>query len=83
MSGARSSRGGLVDLLRWMPSNLEPTVEEKLDFFFWWVVTNDCISKVLLMMLETLVSYFDFWLLKCLDVADPERFERLFRFWEI
>jgi hypothetical protein len=63
----------IADLLRLTMSNLDPMVEEKLDFFFLWVLTIDCISKVLLMMLETLVSYFDLKLLMCLSAAEPDR----------
>jgi hypothetical protein len=48
-------------------------VEEKLDFFFLWVLTIDCISNVLFMILETLVSYFDLKLFMCFSAAEPER----------
>ena len=55
-------------------SNFEPIVEEKFDFFFLCVLMNDCISKVLLIKLEVLLSSFDFWLLIFLSIADPARF---------
>jgi hypothetical protein len=67
----------MADLLKRAMSNLVPMVEEKLDFFFWWEVMKDFISKVLLMQLELLVSSFDFWLFRCLDAAELERFLRV------
>jgi len=65
-----------ADLLKWERSNLEPMVEEKLDFFFLWVLIKDCISKVLCMIWELLANYLDL-LRCCFSAAEPERFSFL------